>query len=275
MIIDYFIRNLLHSVIQDNPNSKQSLTSGGIAQGDVAQSQPDISSDINTVSPIPLNRSDYPHIKFWFKQDWIDGDKKRNDTTKLTRPLSTRNRGGKGAAGENVSMRYIENHDGTIIDGFRASEMRRFARSIWIHLANRGKAPKSWGKADVETAQHYRQEMVRRYPELRLCAFDWKADQIATDNYPNWAANNLGTKVKIKNEGDIQSTPAKRPQSQSATSSNEEVVSSKRIRISTTLSSDIHPTEQQGTDRHPFCSYCYSDTFTSTNYRKHPWYRFW
>ena len=120
-MIDYFIRNLLHSVIQDSLNSKQSSTSGGIAQGDVPQSQLDISSDINTVSPIiiqPLNRSDYPHIQFWFKQDWIDGDKKRNDATKLTQPLSIRNRGGKGAAGENVSMRYIKNYDGTIIDGF-------------------------------------------------------------------------------------------------------------------------------------------------------------
>src|SRR6266581_3116192 len=30
-----------------------------------------------------------------------------------------------------------------------------------------------------------------RFSELGLCEFDWKAEQLATDNYPNWASNNL------------------------------------------------------------------------------------
>jgi hypothetical protein len=32
----------------------------------------------------------------------------------------------------------------------------------------------------------YRREMAEAFPELRLCEFDWKAQQIAIDNYANF-----------------------------------------------------------------------------------------
>jgi hypothetical protein len=162
-------------------------------------------------------------------------------------------------------MRYIEGEDGNVIDGYRASEIRKFARSIWMQLANNSKAPKTWGKTDLESAKHYRQEMVRRFPELRLCAFDWKADQVATDNYPNWASTYLNT-GRIKDEvlGDTESSslnsvPAKRPHVQSAsssTSSTSEVIA-KRKRTATSQamlapkpdSSNNKPTLQQGLGR--------------------------
>jgi len=31
----------------------------------------------------------------------------------------------------------------------------------------------------LDVATHYRHEMHRRFPELALCEFDWKAEQIA------------------------------------------------------------------------------------------------
>jgi len=102
---------------------------------------------------------------------------------------------GRAPSGLNISLHYVEDVHGVVVDGFRASEMRKFARSIWNQLHGAGKAPRSWGKADLDVAAHYRREMRRRFPELGLCEFDWKAEQLATDNYPNWASNNLqGTK---------------------------------------------------------------------------------
>jgi hypothetical protein len=195
-------RDLLKSYLQ-NPSSLNS---------EVSQSQQhtgttgSLTKDINK----PLDRSDYPQILFWFRQDWLHYERENSGATRL---LSK----GKGRPGENISMRYIEGEDGNVIDGYRASEIRKFARSIWMQLANNSKAPKTWGKTDLESAKHYRQEMVRRFPELRLCAFDWKADQVATDNYPNWASTYLNT-GRIKDEvlGDTESSslnsvPAKRP----------------------------------------------------------------
>jgi hypothetical protein len=83
-------------------------------------------------------------------------------------------------------MLFVEDEDGKSIDGHRATEIRRIARSIWAEFAKKGRAPKSWCKADMSTAQEYNREMRRFFPELRFCEFDWKAEQIAIENYPSW-----------------------------------------------------------------------------------------
>ena len=53
-------------------------------------------------------------------------------------------------------------------------------------LGKKGTPPATWGAADIETRKLYSQEMSTRFPELKLCDLDWKAEQIATDNYPSW-----------------------------------------------------------------------------------------
>ena len=165
----------------------------------------------NSATERPLEQQDFPHVHFWFKQDWADHLKEEGGMTKLDKYAT---RGKRSMPGENVSMRYIENELGVVIDGYRATEMRKFARSIWNHLAHAGKAPKTWGKADVQTARQYRLEMCSHFPELRLCGYDWKVDQIATDNYPNWVINHLGpSAAAVKQEdGDSQLLQLKRRQ---------------------------------------------------------------
>jgi hypothetical protein len=93
-------------------------------------------------------------------------------------------------------MLYVEDERGNVIDGHRATDIRRVARSIWVQLAGAGKAPKTWTKADVLTVDHYKREMRRHFPELGLCDQDWKADQIAIDNYPSWHQNYCKDVVK-------------------------------------------------------------------------------
>ncbi|KAF8806943.1 hypothetical protein BYT27DRAFT_7016903, partial [Phlegmacium glaucopus] len=84
---------------------------------------------------------------------------------------------------------YMDPINGTVVDGHKATEMRRYARLIWVHMANKGGLPLSWGKAGVKLSQVYCREMRQRFPELALYDLDWKADQIATDNYPSWYKN--------------------------------------------------------------------------------------
>jgi len=105
--------------------------------------------------------------------------------------LGNTSRHGKSHAsqGVNVAMRYVENEEGIVADGHRCTEMCQYARSIWVHMANNGGPPTLWGKADVKLSQSYCHEMHQRFPELQLCDLDWKADQIATDNYPSWYKN--------------------------------------------------------------------------------------
>jgi hypothetical protein len=98
-------------------------------------------------------------------------------------------------------MRYIEDKNGQMINGHRASAMRKLARSIWAALANARKAPAKWSQADIVVAQSYRREMRQHFPELQLCENDWKVDLIASDNYPSWYSHHIGpNKCSIKQE---------------------------------------------------------------------------
>jgi hypothetical protein len=83
-------------------------------------------------------------------------------------------------------MRYIETAEGLIVDGFKASEMRSFARSIWLSFTELHIAPSKWGRCSIQTRRYYHREMGVRFPELLLCESDWKADQVATQIYSGW-----------------------------------------------------------------------------------------
>jgi hypothetical protein len=92
----------------------------------------------------------------------------------------------RSSQGINVTMLYAEGENGEAVNGHVASEMRKYARSIWVHIANTYGAPPKWGDAGVKISQIYRQHMYSKFPILRFCELDWKVDLIATDNYPSW-----------------------------------------------------------------------------------------
>jgi hypothetical protein len=83
-------------------------------------------------------------------------------------------------------MLYVEDENGVVVDGAVASDIRKSARSTWVHIANTYGAPPKWGDAGIKIAQVYREQMYSRFPMLQLCELDWKVDLIATDNYPSW-----------------------------------------------------------------------------------------
>jgi hypothetical protein len=168
-----------------------------------------------------LNQEDYPNVKFWFKRHWTGF--LNDQLTDITSPAGTQGRGrARASLNVNVAMRYVEMEDGNLIDGDRASEIRKFARAIWVSFGKRGQAPAKWGQADVETRKEYCREMNSRFPEFRFCDLDWKSEQVATDNYPawytTWASKNIG--LKQGNEEDIinKSAQSKRPRKPSTQS---------------------------------------------------------
>lgn len=148
---------------------------------------------------IPLNmlptaeRERYPLVKFWYRHEWNTSE--NNQVAHIGAGAHGKAR---AAQGENVTLRFIEDENGNIIDGFRATTMRRFARELWASLNSVGKAPKTWGKVDSAVAAQYRNEMERKFPELRLCDNSWKADFIATLNYPSWYNNNVEKEDHLK-----------------------------------------------------------------------------
>jgi hypothetical protein len=165
----------------------------------------------------PADQSQFPCVKFWHKRDWTTFQKDTKGLSKPYRKAVTVRGKVRASQGENVTMLFVENEGGDVIDGDRASEIRRVARSIWVQLASAGKAPRSWGKADIVTAEHYKREMRLRFPELRLCALDWKAEQIAIENYPSWHQHYFKDTIKHEesdtNISDAVPRSTKRPQS--------------------------------------------------------------
>lgn len=178
-----------------------------------------------------LRREDYPNIRFWTRQDWNSAT--QEDVLQVNQPEESeafpeleeegdelKESGvppsGPGCRGKhrssqgiNVTMKYIEFEDGTVVDGFRAAEIRRYARSLWVQMALDNKLPKTWSDADAHSLSTYSTSMAQRFPELRLCSAEWKANLVATDNYPSWRHNwlkrNAKDNAKSKRPSDHQS----------------------------------------------------------------------
>jgi hypothetical protein len=138
-------------------------------------------------------RDDYPLVKFWYRHEWNTAE-----SSQVAHIGAGAHGKARSAQGENVTLRFIEDENGNIVDGFRATVIRRFARELWAGLNRVGKAPKTWGKVDAAVATQYRNEMERKFPELRFCDNSWKADYIATLNYPSWYNNNVEKEEHLK-----------------------------------------------------------------------------
>ncbi|CDO76122.1 hypothetical protein BN946_scf184876.g15 [Trametes cinnabarina] len=127
-------------------------------------------------------REDYPKVPFWRKRDWLQNPKAVQEPGKRVQRGGTR-----AANGINVTMRYITDTDGNVIDGYRASAIRKSLRLFCIFLWNEHRAPKSWKRgADAWVTERYYAWMTSRHPELQFCEDNWWAEQVAVDNYSQW-----------------------------------------------------------------------------------------
>lgn len=129
-----------------------------------------------TIPPLPLSRANYPHVKFWTRDEWRACESARRDTSEIDN----------GDSNQPISTTYFEMEDGTPVPRTTATRIRKTARSIWIGLSARGKAPSKWGQASREAEDEYIDGMEKKWPILRLCEDHWKVIQIATSNYPQW-----------------------------------------------------------------------------------------
>ena len=150
----------------------------------------------HSTAPPPLSCTQFPHMKFWTKEEWRASKITRKDTSKIN---NTENAPGGPTT-------YLKLEDGTPAPRTMATSIQKTARSIWIGLFKCGKAPSKWGQASRETEDEYVHGMEKRWPILHLCEGHWKAIQIATTNYPQWylyqssRASQVKSKDKINND---------------------------------------------------------------------------
>ncbi|KAG6824973.1 hypothetical protein H0H92_005266 [Tricholoma furcatifolium] len=143
-----------------------------------------------TVAVPCLDEDDYPDIKYWYKEKFIAAKKERRALTGLRQEQDH----------GNTMTWYVEDEAGDPVDSRKVNQIRADARHIWTYLRDHNMAPATWNEVNLAAMNYYESHLCARHPELSYGANNWKAHQIATDNYPSWASNHLTRPLKIKNE---------------------------------------------------------------------------
>ena len=120
---------------------------------------------ILTTPDLPAHKEDFPQINYWTRQSWNEDSKKNGASDVNCQGVSECGQS-HVAKGVNVTMQYIEDEQGQMIDGHRAAAIWTLVCLILIALANAGKAPTKWSQADVMVTQGYRCKMQQQFPEL-------------------------------------------------------------------------------------------------------------
>lgn len=146
-----------------------------------------------------LDQAQYPQINFWTR---IEFNQKKPPRNSNDRGNAARSKG------ENVSLFFVEDARGKPISANRATYLSASLRSIFHYLKTLDAAPATYGTAPWPAREYIRSEMYKVFPELRLCADDWKLDHIATEMYPSWYASHItkarrtAIKVEVDNSDD-------------------------------------------------------------------------
>ena len=144
----------------------------------------------------PLSECDFPSVSFWTREKWTTHERVNNNVSNGER--TGERGGGKMAKGINISMQYVEDKDGMVVNGFRVKAILGASHQLFFQLRALDKHPKTWGAAGTETLRAYCQEMEHQFPELALCADNWKSKYIATQNYPSWYNSHGKEKIKVE-----------------------------------------------------------------------------
>ncbi|KAJ6586697.1 hypothetical protein B0H10DRAFT_2234221 [Mycena sp. CBHHK59/15] len=194
-------------------------------------------SGLPSAPAIPaLSQADYPAVNFLHAHEYrAHVDQSKGESNRY----GPKPRGSSRAAqGINVAMRYVEDANGVVVNGFRATEIRGLATKLFALLAANGAAPASWNKGSLELQSKFSAEICRKFPEMGLCENDWKVQHMATRMYSSWYRTHTNSQVKLEAAEDDPvvlpaSKPTKRPQPISMTAN-------KRVKLSETPPSETN-----------------------------------
>ncbi len=132
----------------------------------------------------------YPGVKYWTKDRYKQSDADANSSESFPKKL-----------------RFLEDEDGNLIPQDLLDEMRSHLLQAFEEI--RASMPSllegSWLKCNPELIKMCYKEMRRLFPELTLCAQNWKARKLLVVWYSNYSKNrkNLGKPGPRDDEFDI------------------------------------------------------------------------
>ncbi|KAK6993137.1 hypothetical protein R3P38DRAFT_3223708 [Favolaschia claudopus] len=166
----------------------------------------------------PLVHTQHPSVKFWQRGPW-------NNVLKPNGITGSPNTAPDGRIYTPTSFLFAEDATGLPPTEDTVAGMKTAAPDIFTDLARQGLLPAAslgWSQAGYKAKSLFYASIEKRFPDLRLCSNNWKADWIATHMYSNWKAAH-GAKYlqqSIKSEEDTPDisspSPLKSPRKQSS-----------------------------------------------------------
>ncbi|GJJ10941.1 hypothetical protein Clacol_005170 [Clathrus columnatus] len=145
--------------------------------------QPSSNSQM-VINPNPT-QEDYPNVKYWYRWEW----KRRADNVQHEEIIE---------GNVCTTLRFITHTDGRPINPSEAYEIRKSCRHIWNTLAAYNQAPDVWSNATDIAVRYFNEQMYLKHPIMRLCADNWKLDQVAKIDYHGWIRKRRNSKRRIQ-----------------------------------------------------------------------------
>ena len=147
--------------------------------------------------PDPLNVSDYPAVKFWYK-DQRSGEERRKkyeEEHNIRRPKGRPSK-------ENVRFWFLENEDGTTVARPIVNRLRAEAKAIWDKMSKKYSSMSlPWSSILPEQQLEFWIKLECEFPLLCLCAHHYKANTIATSDYTHWYKHRFPDTSSTSNSG--------------------------------------------------------------------------
>jgi hypothetical protein len=159
-----------------------------------------------------FNRKDYPRVRYWSTKDW----KEDSSDAMIVNELPATKGKSRVTKGINVTGRFVEEADGTIVNGHQISDMRYLATQVFNQLLKHNAAPPKFKSIQCDAFQFFLYEMYTNFPMLRLCEGHWKAIRLGSSTYSGWYRNHVsdpeGKAIKAEETTrENSAVPKKRP----------------------------------------------------------------
>ncbi|KAG2348245.1 hypothetical protein BDR05DRAFT_944405 [Suillus weaverae] len=144
-----------------------------------------------------FDRKDYPSIQSWTKKEWQAQYPKSTSTEPESSTCTSRG-SGRMAQGINVSCTYLQDEEGVPVLADCAKSICNHMLSSFRQLQSQGLAPVSIGQASLQVLRWLIHTLRKEYIKFRLCADNWKAMKLMTDNYSQWSTYHVKGKKASK-----------------------------------------------------------------------------
>lgn len=132
----------------------------------------------------PLDREDYPDVKYWRKLEATNAKRKRGEFD--TDKPAQKGRPPKAEA-KNVAFRFLQDEDGNELPYEDLEQIRADAKVIWSDLCDaNGPIGGPWRKVSPRHQLQFYLRIEAKHSILRLCDNHYKAESIATCDYTHW-----------------------------------------------------------------------------------------